>query len=273
MIPLHDDNPTRTTPVLTWLLLALNIAVYLLQAFGGMYQTRYGLGGPLAGWTVIPVEITQGIDLRVNGPTLDPTWLTVFTAMFMHGGLLHLAGNMVFLVIFGNNIEDALGRVKYLLFYLLSGIAATVVQIMAGPNSIVPMLGASGAIAGVLGAYLVLYPRARVHTLVFLGFFITTVRLPAFLLLGFWIISQFFSQWTESLKSVPGQESGGVAYLAHIGGFVAGMILIKIMGAHPHPLPRDGYDPYDGPGGYPGNGGARGRFTYRPAQRYRGNDY
>jgi membrane associated rhomboid family serine protease len=140
---------------------------------------------------------------------------------------------MVFLAIFGNNIEDVLGHIKYLFFYLTCGIVAALTQIFSAPDSLVPTLGASGAIAGVLGAYFLLFPRARVNTLVFLGFFITTIRIPAWLLLGFWIISQFFSTWTQSLKTDMVGETGGVAYFAHIGGFIAGMLLIRLLVPRP----------------------------------------
>jgi Uncharacterized membrane protein (homolog of Drosophila rhomboid) len=237
MIPLRDENPTRTTPVLTWLLILVNVLVYFAQATGGVYETRAGMGGPMAGWTMIPVEVTQGIDIPINGPTLQPTWLTLFTSMFMHGSLLHLGGNMLYLFIFGNNIEDALGKVRFLLFYLVCGVAAAAAQIAIGPLSQIPTLGASGAIAGVLGAYLVLYPRARVDSLVILGIFITRASVPAFLLLGFWLVSQFFGQFLGILR----ESQGGVAYMAHIGGFLAGMLLIRLFGAKPHdgrPLDR-----------------------------------
>ena len=232
MIPLHDENPTRITPYVTWALLAANVLVYLLQATGGMRGTDFGLAGWMAGWTMVPVEVTQGVDVRTNGPSLQPFWLTLFTSMFMHGGLAHIFGNMVFLVVFGNNIEDALGHVKFLVFYLVCGLLAAFTQIFFGPNSVVPMLGASGAIAGVLGAYLLLFPHARVNTLVIFGL-ITVVRIPALFLLGFWIVSQFFSQITGSLATPEGRETGGVAYWAHIGGFVAGLVLVKLFGANP----------------------------------------
>jgi membrane associated rhomboid family serine protease len=243
MIPLRDENPTRIFPIVTYLLIAANIAVFFFQATGGMLEERNSLGGWMAGWTLVPAELTSGRDFAINGPTLQPIWLTLFTSMFMHGGLLHLLGNMLYLFIFGNNIEDALGHVKFLVFYIVCGVLAALSQVFYSPNSIIPTLGASGAIAGVLGGYLLLFPRHAVNTLVFLGIFITTVRVPAFILLGFWIISQFFSQWTQSMKTeITGQESGGVAYLAHIGGFVAGLILIKLF--RPHPTPDD----YNGPG-------------------------
>jgi membrane associated rhomboid family serine protease len=243
MIPLRDENPTRITPYVTWTILAINIAVYFLQATGGMHSTDYGLEGALAGWTMVPREVTQGVDLRINGPTLQPFWLTIFTSMFMHGGFMHILGNMVYLVVFGNNIEDALGHVKFAIFYLVCGVIAAWAQIFSNPNSYIPTLGASGAIAGVLGAYLLLFPHAHVYTAVFLGFFITTVRLPALILLGFWIVSQFFSQITGSLAAPEGQETGGVAYLAHIGGFIAGFVLIKLFGANPPGRSEDRYRP------------------------------
>ena len=232
MIPLRDENPTRITPYMTWLLVAINVVVYLMEAMGGLLETRYGLRGAMAGWTMIPAEVTTGRDLAINGYTLQPPWLTLFTSMFLHGSLLHLLGNMLYLIIFGNNVEDALGHVKYVLFYLTCGLVAAGTQILYHPLSPVPNLGASGAIAGVLGAYLLLYPHARVRSLIFLGFFFTTARLPAYILLGFWIVSQFFSQWTQALATTPGAESG-VAYLAHIGGFIGGLILIKLFGANP----------------------------------------
>ncbi|MGC4047939.1 MAG: rhomboid family intramembrane serine protease [Armatimonas sp.] len=231
MLPLYDDNPTRTKPYVTWTLVALNVLVYLLQVTTTQWSP-YGARGPLAGWMLVPAELTQGLRAPTNGLDGPPAFLTLFTCMFLHGGLLHLLGNMLFLIIFGNNIEDALGRVKYIFFYLLCGLAAGLTQVMANPASTVPIVGASGAIAGVLGAYMLLYPKARVNTLVFLVVFITRVAVPAWLLLSFWILSQFFNQFTHALGG--GEDKGGVAYLAHIGGFLAGMLLIKVFGAKGH---------------------------------------
>ncbi len=228
MIPLRDENPIRITPWLTYLLIAINVVVFLMEQFGGIGVTNRGLIGPMAGWTMIPAEITSGRDIPTNGISLRPFYLTLFTSMFMHGGWLHLLGNMLYLWIFGNNIEDALGRVRYLFFYFACGLAAAAAQIFIGPDSVIPNLGASGAIAGVLGAYLVLFPTARVDSLVFLGIFFTKIRLPAFVLLGFWIVSQFFSQFLGSLMMREG-ESGGVAYMAHIGGFIAGLLICRFM--------------------------------------------
>lgn len=228
MIPLRDENPIRITPWLTYLLIAINVVIFLMEQLGGIGVTRDGLVGPMAGWTLIPAEITRGQDIPTNGVTLQPFYLTLFTSMFMHGGWLHLLGNMLYLWIFGNNIEDAMGRSRYLFFYLICGLAASAAQIAIGPDSVIPNLGASGAIAGVLGAYLVLFPTARVDSLLFLGIFLTKIRVPAFILLCFWIVSQFFSHFLGSL-TMRGGESGGVAYMAHIGGFIAGMILVRLM--------------------------------------------
>lgn len=247
MIPLRDENPIRITPWLTYLLIVINVVVFLMEQFGGLGQSRSGLVGPLAGWTMVPAEITRGVDVATNGATLRPFYLTLLTSLFMHGGWLHLLGNMLYLWIFGNNIEDALGRARYLAFYLLSGLAASAAQIAIGPESVIPNLGASGAIAGVLGAYLVLFPKAKVDSLLFIGIFLTKIQVPAFVMLGFWIVSQFFSQFLGSLV-MRESESGGVAYMAHIGGFVAGMILIKLFGGKP-PRPNS-YGPYDPGVGY-----------------------
>ncbi len=228
MIPLRDENPVRITPWVTYLLIAINVVVFLMETFGGIGETGRGLGGPMAGWTLVPAELTHGVDIPTNGISLQPFWLTIFTSMFMHGGWMHLVGNMLYLWIFGNNIEEALGRGRYLLFYLLSGIAASAAQIFIAPDSIVPNLGASGAIAGVLGAYLVLYPTAGVDSLLFLGIFFTKIRVPAFVLLGFWIVSQFFSHFLGSMTMRSG-DTGGVAYMAHIGGFIFGCLVVRLM--------------------------------------------
>ena len=233
VLPLKDDNPTTSRPYVTWALAALNVLVFLLEVTGGLRTTQWGLSGALAGWALVPAELTQGLNSPTNGTLGPPALATLFTSMFLHGGILHLLGNMLFLIIFGNNIEDALGRAKYLGFYLVCGVAAALTQVMASPGSNVPVLGASGAIAGVLGAYLVLYPNAKVNSLVFLAIFLTRVNLPAWLLLGFWLVSQFFNQITGAM--VQGGDRGGVAYLAHIGGFVAGMLLVKILGGKSKP--------------------------------------
>lgn len=209
-IPLRDENPTRRFPVITILLIALNVGVFLYQVI-----SPQGLNYHVVRMGVIPYEITHFRSLA-EGVRLSPP-LTLFAAMFIHGGLFHLAGNMLFLWIFGNNIEDFLGPLRFIPFYLLSGLGATFVQVIFSPNSRLPMIGASGAIAGILGAYLILYPAARVLTLVFLFFFIRIVAIPAAFLLGLWFVLQVFNVGL----------GGGVAWFAHIGGFLVGIGLIK----------------------------------------------
>jgi membrane associated rhomboid family serine protease len=214
VIPLRDLNPTRTTPFITVGLIAANILVFLFQvSLATRQQNLFVLA-----YATTPFEITHGVDID---PKIGfPVYLTIFTAMFMHGGWLHIIGNMLYLWIFGNNVEDRFGHIRFLLIYLAWGVAAAFAQILVEPNSRIPALGASGAIAGVLGAYLVIFPTARVDVLVFLGYFGSTVRLPAMLVVGGWILLQFFS----GFASVTGAEvDGGVAYFAHIGGAIAGV--------------------------------------------------
>jgi membrane associated rhomboid family serine protease len=215
MFPLSDDNPRTSTPVVTWSLIAACILVYLwqLSAGGDGEAVFFGFG-------MIPARLFGYADLPPGIPSV-PASLTLFTSMFMHGGLLHLGGNMLFLYIFGDNIEDSMGRLRYLIFYLLCGVAAALSQAFIEPASEVPMIGASGAISGVLGAYILLHPRATVRTLIFLGFFVTILHIPAMIVLGFWFVIQFFSA-----AATPSDAEGGVAFWAHIGGFVAGMALV-----------------------------------------------
>lgn len=218
MIPLHDDNPTRSFPVLTVLLIATCVLVYVFQAAlgpGGGQAIIYSLG-------VIPAVLLDKVELSRN-LVLVPAELTLFTSMFLHGGFLHLAGNMLYLWIFGNNIEDALGKVRFLIFYFLCGIVAACGQIAQDPDSTIPMVGASGAISGVLGAYLLLYPHARVLVLVPLGFFMQMMKIPAGWVLGLWFVLQLVS------SALTSSEGGGVAWFAHIGGFVAGMLLVPVL--------------------------------------------
>jgi membrane associated rhomboid family serine protease len=165
--------------------------------------------------------------------TAEPNWWTVVTSMFMHGGWLHLLGNMWFLWVFGNNIEDSMGHTRFVAFYLLSGVAAAATQMLVDPDSAIPMVGASGAISGVMGGYILLYPRVRVHTLVTLGFFLTTVALPAYVILGYWFVLQLLLGAATTLS----RAQGGVAVWAHVGGFVAGLLLIKWF-ANPEYLER-----------------------------------
>jgi len=242
MLPLRDNIPTSRTPYVTYALIAANIVAYFFWQRGGLT-----LGDPssqhymqqLIDYAAIPYEFTHPGDncdlvssagqiacegqAGVSG-TAEPqpaTALTAFTAMFMHGGLLHLGGNMLFLWIFGNNVEDAMGRVKFVVFYLLGGIAALALQIVIDPSSSIPTLGASGAIAGVLGGYLLLFPRARVVTVIFIVFFFTILELPALLVLGFWFLQQALYGYFDLAQPTGG--GGGVAYFAHIGGFVFGL--------------------------------------------------
>ena len=215
MIPLHDDNPTKIFPVLTVAFIAACVLVFLWQASLGTqgYQASvYALG-------VIPAVLLNKATLPAELAVV-PATVTVFTSMFLHGGFMHLAGNMLYLWIFGNNVEDAMGHRRFIVFYLLCGVAAVFGQVLQNPSSEIPMIGASGAISGVLGAYLILYPRAKVLVLIPLGFFIQLIRLPALWVLGLWFAMQLIS------SALTSSEGGGVAWFAHIGGFVAGMALI-----------------------------------------------
>jgi membrane associated rhomboid family serine protease len=228
MFPIRDDNPTLSAPVITMVLIALNAAVWILVQ--GMGAEPY-LSRSVCELGLIPGEFLGRLPEGTSFPLsreltcviTDRHLFTPLTSMFLHGGWLHLIGNMWFLWLFGNNVEDSMGRIRYLVFYLLSGLAAAATQTFMSPNSAIPMVGASGAISGVMGAYIVLYPRVRVHLLVFLGFFITRAAVPAYLMLGYWFLLQLLG----GLPSL-GQESGGVAFWAHAGGFVAGAVLIQL---------------------------------------------
>ncbi len=229
MFPYKDDNPTELPAIVTVGIIAANVLVWLfIQGMGSpepLVRSVCDLGlvpGELLR-TAKPgsgVELAPGLFCVVE----TPHYSTLLTSMFTHGGWLHLIGNMVFLWVFGNNIEDVMGHGRFIVFYLLCGVAAAGAQMLITPNSIVPMVGASGAISGVLGAYLLLYPRGRVHTLLFLGFYATTVALPAYLMLGYWI----FLQLLGGLGSLSGVDRGGTAFFAHIGGFAAGLALIRL---------------------------------------------
>ena len=215
MIPLRDINPTARFAIVTLLLIIANAAVFL-------YELTLGrIGGALfvSSYSLIPARLFSPAVL--NDGTL-PVAATVLTSMFLHGGIPHIAGNMLYLWIFGNNVEDDTGRLRFILFYLLCGTAAAMTHALFNRSSIIPMIGASGAVSGVLGAYLLLYPRARVVTLVFFGFFIRTIEVPALIVLGSWFAVQFLSALYAS------SSGGGIAWYAHVGGFVAGMILIGL---------------------------------------------
>ncbi|MFQ6000658.1 MAG: rhomboid family intramembrane serine protease [Anaerolineae bacterium] len=213
MLPLYDENPTRIFPLVTVLLIAANVAVFIYQL---ILPSPQALEGFVRAAAVIPYDVTHNLDLRVS--------LTLFTSLFVHGGWLHIIGNMLYLWIFGNNVEDAMGHLRFTLFYFLCGLGASAAQIAVNINSPVPNIGASGAIAGVLGAYLILFPRARVVSLVTLGYFVRLVRVPAVLVLGFWIVVQLFS----GLASLGMPGIGGVAWFAHLGGFLMGLLLVRL---------------------------------------------
>jgi membrane associated rhomboid family serine protease len=241
VFPLKDNIPTSGFPIVTVALIAANVLMYFIFQHGTIT-----LGDPsspaytsnLFQYAFYPYELThwgqqcaqEGSSIVCGTPRpgshFPPTGETVFTAMFMHGGLLHLGGNMLFLWIFGNNVEDSMGPVKFIAFYLLGGLAATAGQTLVDPNAAVPNIGASGAVAGVLGGYLLLFPRARVVTLIFIVFFFTITELPAMLFLVIWFAQQALFGYFGLIN--PGGGGGGVAYFAHIGGFAFGLIAIKL---------------------------------------------
>jgi rhomboid family protein len=259
LIPLKDNIPTSRFPIITVALIVLNVAVFVWQlsasgdagsasspefASAGLserdqLQVEYGAS---------PRELTHPgtycvPSVRINLPDQcgsraeieaeedlkqPPWWVTIFTSMFMHGGILHIAGNMLFLWVFGNNIEDSMGPLRFVAFYLLAGVAAIYAQSLLDPESTLPTIGASGAVAGVLGAYALLHPRASVLTLVFIIFFVTVVEIPALIMLGIWFVLQFIPAVADVATPDVAGEGGGVAYLAHVGGFIFGLALIKL---------------------------------------------
>ncbi len=211
MFPLYDTVRSRRFPFINWMLILLNGLIFYYEiTLGEDRLNRFILN-----WGLIPAQLTSNY---------AESWLTVFTSMFLHGGWLHILGNMWTLFIFGDNIEDRMGHGNYLVFYLLSGAAAAILQSVLMPASQVPMIGASGAIAGVLGAYLILYPRARIASLVPILFIFTLVEIPAVIYLGIWFVLQLFSGWS----ALQGAASGGIAWWAHIGGFVFGVITVHL---------------------------------------------
>ena len=227
MIPLKDDVPSRTVPLVTLGLVGLNVLVFLYQLSlqMGLEQGAQGAAeGFIREFGVTPCRLTGHCHVPDDGP--QPL-VTVFTSMFLHGGLLHLVGNMLYLWIFGNNVEDTLGHVRFLVFYLACGFGAAAAQIMIDSASPIPMVGASGAVSGVLGAYFLLFPHATVLTLVTFGFFWRFIHMPAVVVLGLWIALQFISGYLT--LSVRGGAEGGVAFFAHIGGFFVGMALLFVL--------------------------------------------
>lgn len=226
-----EERTRGTVTVVKWLLL-INILMFLLELFAGDYF--------IAGFSVVPYEITHGVDLvrdihlpglgdiqQAPGPA--PVYLTLLTAMFMHSGWLHIAGNLLYLWIFGGEIELAFGHWKFLLFYLTCGVLAFITQIWADTDSVIPSLGASGAIAGVMGAYLLLFPRNRIRTLLPLGWILIPIRMPAIIVIGFWALIQYFNEFIAITQRNAQTGGGGVAYLAHIGGFVTGFVLAALL--------------------------------------------
>jgi membrane associated rhomboid family serine protease len=248
MIPLKDNIPNERFPLITVVLVVINVIAYLISIrHGGSIINGPGTETVLHN-AAIPFDFTHPGDYCTlhsvqsnveellvvtqqpeckHGPYPGQisTWQTAFTAMFLHGNILHIAGNMLFLAIFGPNVEDSMGRARFTVFYLLGGLAALAAQVAVGPNSTAPTLGASGAIAAVLGGYIVLYPRARILSLVFIVFFVTIIEVPAVFLLGFWFLEQVYFGSANLTNPVGG--GGGVAYFAHVGGFVFGLALIR----------------------------------------------
>jgi len=226
VVPLRDDIPTRITPYVTYALIVVNILVFLYE----MTLSPELLKGFFGIWAIVPRELTASFNgVATYQPVPEP--LTLVTSQFLHGGFLHVAGNMLFLWIFGNNVEDRLGHVKYLIFYLACGVLAGLAQWYFSAGSSIPSLGASGAIAGVMGAYILKYPRAEVLTLVPLGPFLTPFRVPAFFFLGFWFLQQaLYGVASLGARTNIGMESGGIAYWAHAGGFAFGAILGPLLG-------------------------------------------
>jgi membrane associated rhomboid family serine protease len=229
MIPYRDENETQRTAIVTMTIIGLNVLSWLVVQGAG---TTLPLARSVCELGLIPGELTGSLPVGTRfpmGPGLacstDPGRQVshLVTSMFLHGSWMHLLGNMWFLWLFGNNVEDSMGRLRFVVFYLVSGLTAALGQVVTNPSSAIPMVGASGAISGVMGGYLVLYPHVRVFTLLPLGFFLTSVALPAWVMLGYWFLIQFVSGLTAF-----GGEGGGVAFWAHVGGFVAGVVLVKL---------------------------------------------
>jgi membrane associated rhomboid family serine protease len=255
VFPIKDNIPTERFPLVTVAIILINVVVFLAfqhpTGFSSVDEKK------VVEYGAIPYELTHpGKHCDIARSSVDgslgvacegqpgvvgkaqsqpPTWVTMFTSMFMHGGFLHIIGNMLFLWIFGNNVEDSMGRGRFVAFYLLGGLAALWGQVLFGPNSMVPTIGASGAIAAVLGGYLLLYPRARVLTLVFIVFFVTVIELPAVFMLGLWFVEQIY--FGAANLSSPTGGGGGVAYWAHIGGFAFGLATIRLFAKRAKQIP------------------------------------
>lgn len=213
MIPIRDEIPTRVTPVVNYLLIVVNVLVFLWMVF----LPESALESVFTRYAMTPSHFVDGVDLE--------DILTIFTSMFMHAGLAHIGGNMIYLWIFGDNVEDRLGHSRYVVFYLVGGVVASLTHLFTNWGSDLPTVGASGAIAAVLGAYLVMFPASRIATFVPLGFFYRLTMLPAAVVLGLWFVFQLF----DGVMALGGADVGGVAVWAHIGGFVAGMVMAKLL--------------------------------------------
>lgn len=229
MVPIRDNNPINITPYITYGLILANILVFLYElTLSGPELERF-----FRTWAIVPRQFTTSLstgELAIGADGV-PEWATLFTSQFLHGGFLHIAGNMLYLWIFGNNVEEKLGHLRFLVFYLLCGVLAGLAQWFFSSGSTVPSLGASGAIAGVMGAYILRFPKASILTLVPLGFILFPFRIPAMFFLGFWFVMQtLYSVASLGVPSTIGMESGGVAYWAHAGGFVFGAILGPLFG-------------------------------------------
>jgi membrane associated rhomboid family serine protease len=277
LIPLKDNIPTLRFPIVTVVLIAINVAVFVwqlsasgdegsatapvLQAAGASErdQVNFEYGAVPKevlnpGEYCAPTDVQRGeiVDTcgsrdqieEESGIDQPPWWLTLLTSMFMHGGILHIAFNMLFLWVFGNNIEDSMGRLRFILFYLLAGVVAIYAQSLFSPDSGIPQIGASGAVAGVLGGYALLHPHARVLTLVFIIFFVTIVEIPAMIMLGIWFVLQFVPAVADVATTDVAGEEGGVAYLAHVGGFIFGLATIKLFANRRQEEPASQYPVY-----------------------------
>jgi membrane associated rhomboid family serine protease len=251
VIPLKDNIPTDRFPFVTVGLILANVIVYLVTiSHGGSlvsgpstYEVvKYGSIPFALTHCLSHHEVIQGGQLVCASSGGIPTWITVFSSMFMHASILHIGGNMLFLWIFGNNVEDAMGPVKYFLFYIAGGIAALALQVAIGPNSTVPTLGASGAIAAVLGGYILMYPRARVLTLVFIIILFTVIELPALVVLGLWFAEQAVFGATSLTNPTGG--GGGVAYFAHVGGFAFGLLTVRLLATKRKQIPAARFPVY-----------------------------
>lgn len=238
MFPLRDENPTDTTPFVTVLIIAVNVLVWL--GVEGAGANAHLLHQAVCAYGTIPAELT-GATGGFKGVQLAPgyvcqfgglTWATLFTSMFLHGSWLHLIGNMWFLWIFGNNIEDSMGHLRYVVFYLLTGLLAGGAHVLSATSSVIPTIGASGAISGVMGAYILLYPRVRIYTLIFFFLFVRIFAIPAWIVLLEWLLIQVLSGATTPAAG------GGVAFWAHVGGFAAGVLLIRLFEKQEHVVAR-----------------------------------